>query len=107
MGAFAVPRPQNPQSELNTYVLWQDPSGAIQVNWQDDETGWKGPRTYPALGGADNGTSIACLTPNMWPITNLQPLWDMSRCYFQAGGFLKEVYFNGWDWVALGNVPMP
>lgn len=58
---------------------------------------------HPALSGADNGTSISCLTPTAWPISNLQS-WNVPRCYFQAGGSLKEVLFNGSSWVAFGNL---
>jgi hypothetical protein len=90
---------------MNTYVLWQEESGVIQVSWQDDDSGWKGPSTFPALSGANNGTAIACVTPNAWPLSNLQAQYDMSCCYFQAGGLLKEVWYNGSDWSIIGNVP--
>jgi hypothetical protein len=105
IGAFAVPRYSNVSYIMNTYILWQDPSGIIQVSWQDDDSGWKGPSAFPALSGADNGTEIACLTPNAWPLSNLQAKYDMSRCYFQASGLLKEVLYNGSDWTVIGNVP--
>ena len=107
IGAFAVPRPSSATSQMDTYVLTQTASGDIQVSWQTDESGWQGPKTYPALAGADKNTSISCLTPNAYPLTNLKPQFDMSRCYFQAGGQLREVLFNGTDWVNLGNIPLP
>jgi hypothetical protein len=102
-----VPRPQDTNHNLNTYVLWQDSSSDIQVNWQDDNSGWKGPSTSPALKGADNGTSITCLTPSAWSPFLLQQNWDMCRCYFQVGRALREVSFNGTDWAIIGNVPIP
>jgi hypothetical protein len=100
-----VPRNSNISYIMNTYVLWQDISGTMQVSWQDDDSGWKGPSSFPALSGADNGTAIACLTPNAWPLSNLKAQYDMSRCYFQASGLLKEVLYNGSDWMIIGNVP--
>jgi len=101
-----VPRPQDTQNEVNTYILWQDTSGSIQVSWQDDESGWKGPATFAALDGADNGTAITCLTPSAWPASQLQATWDMSRCYFQTNGSLREVLYNGSNWIEIGNVPL-
>lgn len=106
MGAFSVPRASSPQNKVDFYILWQDASGALQVSWKDDESGWKGPLTFPALAGADMGTDIACLNPTAWPASNLQPRWDMSRCYFQVNGQLREVHFNGLNWVIVGNVPV-
>jgi len=87
---------------MNTYIIWQDTSGAIQVGWRDDDSGWKGPKAYSAFAGADNGTSIACITPTAWPVSNLQERVDLARCYFQASGVLKEVLFDGASW-ALGS----
>jgi hypothetical protein len=101
-----VPRPEDTNNNLNTYVLWQDTSGDIQVSWQDDGSGWKGPSTYPALKGADNGTSITCLTQSAGLPLVLTGGYDMSRCYFQVGRALREIYYNGSDWSIIGNVPM-
>ncbi len=107
MGAFAVPRGSSSTSPMDTYVLSQQASGDIQASWQTDETGWQGPKVYPALAGADKNTNIACLTPNAWPLSNLQAQFDMSRCYFQVGGQVREVLYNGTDWVNLCNIPIP
>jgi hypothetical protein len=105
IGAFAVRRPQDTNNNMDVYVLWQDASSSIQMMWLDDESGWKGPSTYTSLNGSDSGTSIACLTPSAWPTSMLEAKWDMSRCYFQAGGMLREVLFNGTDWISVGIVP--
>ncbi|KAI1106692.1 hypothetical protein F4804DRAFT_330108 [Jackrogersella minutella] len=65
IGAFTVSRPYDDNDQINTYILYQGGDGSIQVVWQDDDT-WKGPETYDALGSADNGTYIACLTPGAY-----------------------------------------
>ena len=68
------------------------------MNWRDDESSWKGPRTFAALAGVDRGTALACVTPNMWPVSNVLPAaFDMSRCYFFAGGGVQEVRYTGVD----------
>jgi hypothetical protein len=91
---------------LDTYVLYQDATGDIQVMFQNDETGWKGPTSPAAFQGADNGTSIACLTPMAWPGTPLQQgAVQTCRCYFQSSGSIKEVWFDGTGWQAMGGVP--
>jgi hypothetical protein len=106
IGAFSVPRPGTTSGDINIYVLWQDASGKIQMSWQDDSSGWKGPSTSDAFNGADNGTSIACLTPTAWPPSGFQAKWDMSRCYFQVSRVLREVNFNGSAWIIIGEVPL-
>ena len=97
---------RNGSSDLNQYILYQDTTSAIQVVWQDDASGWKGPSTFTAFKGADNGTSITCLTPSSWFNLPLEVSQDMTRCYFQAGGVLREVLNNGTDWNIVGNVPI-
>lgn len=109
IGAFSLIGPRSSQIDpLRTfaYVLWQDEEGILQLNWRDDGSSWKGPNTYPAFSGADKGTSIACVATNMWPVTNVQkvPGFDMCRCYFLAGGRIKEVQYTGLDWVHVGFV---
>lgn len=97
---------QRPAPNLDTYVLYQDTHGTIQVVWQDDETGWKGPDAPPAFEAADNGTSIACFTPMAWPGTSLgRGDLQTSRCYYQSAGSVKEVRFTGSGWQLLGEVP--
>jgi hypothetical protein len=105
IGAFAV---QNRQQApiLDKYVLYQDISGTIQLMWQDDESGWKGPTNPSAFLEADNGTSIACLTPMAWRGTSLiHGFVQTCRCYFQSDGALKEVWYNGDDWQIAKTIP--
>jgi hypothetical protein len=83
IGAFAVARPQDANNDINAYILWQDASGTIQMSWQDDESGWKGPSTFPAFRGADSGTSITCLTPSAWP-----------HLYYKQNGIYLAVIFR-------------
>ncbi|KAK8084125.1 hypothetical protein PG996_002906 [Apiospora saccharicola] len=113
LAAFTVARSgANPQNFVNTYILYVGSQGRINMLWQDDEnSGWKGPSQYPkAFGGADEGTDIACLTPATWKAANVDELtgaYDMSRCYFQAGGGrVREVRFDGSEWRNLGYLPI-
>ncbi|KAF2468753.1 uncharacterized protein BDR25DRAFT_52625 [Lindgomyces ingoldianus] len=104
--AFSLTNVTNP-TELDTYILWQDTSATIQMQWRDDSSGWKGPKTFDAFRGADNGTAIACITME----TFNEPLpkgMDIPRCYFQSGGNLREVELNGNrdGWSVLGYVPL-
>ncbi|KAF2489917.1 hypothetical protein BU16DRAFT_471572 [Lophium mytilinum] len=103
--ALTVVRPSSDNTALNTYVLYQDSAGTIQVVWNDDASSWKGPATFPAFNDADNGTSIACLTQaSFFTDTPLQPNSPLSRCYFQVKGALREVSLNGSDWEVVGDV---
>ncbi|KAK8036560.1 hypothetical protein PG991_001697 [Apiospora marii] len=91
LAAFTVARSgANPQNFVNTYILYVGGLGNVNMLWQDDEaSGWKGPSQYPAaFGGADPGTDLTCLTPAAWAGTDVEVTgaYDMSRCYFQAGG---------------------
>jgi hypothetical protein len=108
IGAFATPRVPNTGNLSDYYVLWQDTgSGDIHVNWLNDAAGWKGPATFDALGGADNGTEIACLTPSITPGTVMVGAYDMCRCYFQVKGKVREVQMNGSNnWAVVGDLPM-
>lgn len=108
IGGFAVPRVPNTANLSDYYVLWQDAeSGNIQVDWLNDATGWKGPATFDALSGADNGTDIACLTPSITPGTVMVGAYDMCRCYFQVKGKVREVQMNGNnDWAIVGELPI-
>lgn len=105
IGAFGV---QNKQKTpiLDKYVLYQDTSGTIQLIWQDDASGWKGPTNPSSFLEADNGTSIACLTPMARTGAALiHGFVPTCRCYFQSRGALKEVWFNGADWVTATTIP--
>ncbi|KAI9776814.1 MAG: hypothetical protein M1839_009365 [Geoglossum umbratile] len=104
LGGLAVARSGSAKSEI--YILWQDATGDIQVYWTNDQTGWKGPSSFPALRAADNGTAIACLTPSTWYDVPMSQDPRLSRCYFQVGGVLREVALSGSDWKIVGNVPM-
>ncbi|KAK6070677.1 hypothetical protein SCUP515_08286 [Seiridium cupressi] len=108
IGGFAVARPNDTKNQTNTYLLYQDNSGTIQVVWQDDTSGWKGPSTYDAFDNADNGTDITCLTAAAWDasgheVTSNQ---NMNRCYFQAGNKVREVYYDGSNWNDEGYLPI-
>lgn len=105
----------------NTYLLWQDSSAAAGANatggilfaMQDEGSTWRGPVTDPVFTGADVPTQLACVTAGAsWSNgPSSQGLVvganDMNRCYFQVGGALKEVWYNGTDWIDLGFVYMP
>ncbi|KAI5927718.1 hypothetical protein F4810DRAFT_706462 [Camillea tinctor] len=109
IGAFTVGRPYDSDNQVNTYILYQDDDDAIQVVWQADSSGWQGPQTYEALGGAIRGTDIACLTPGAFPRTaqGISREQDMNRCFFQVdGGRVKEVWYDGSNWVDAGIVPI-
>ncbi|KAM7220326.1 hypothetical protein V8F06_004292 [Rhypophila decipiens] len=111
IAAFTVARDTS-GTDVNTYILYQDNlkgGGAIQVVWQDDVIGgWKGPQTYPALGGADKDTDIACVTQQAWDHKGiwLKTVSPIKRCYFQSRGAVKEVVFDGKGWQDLGFVPI-
>ncbi|KAH9902321.1 hypothetical protein F4778DRAFT_120196 [Xylariomycetidae sp. FL2044] len=107
LAGFAVGRPYDDDNQVNTYVLYQDDGGAIQVVWQDDASGqWKGPATYDVFEGAAAGTDIACLMPPA-PGGKLSQEQDMNRCFFQvAGGRVRQVWFDGSNWNDEGIVPL-
>jgi len=103
--ALTVVRPSSSDSALNTYILYQDGTGTIQVIWKDDDSSWKGPATFPAFANADNGTSIACMTQAaFFENAPLQADSPLSRCYFQVNGALREIRLDGSDWEVVGNV---
>ncbi|KAH9999558.1 hypothetical protein F4779DRAFT_631289 [Xylariaceae sp. FL0662B] len=88
IAAFAVGRPYDNTNQINTYILYQDEEDVIQVVWQDDDSGWKGPQASDALRGAIHGTEIACLTQGAYDTVNI-PVpreQDMNRCFFQVNG---------------------
>lgn len=108
IGAFVVGRPYTPE-DVNTYILYQDEKGVIQVVWQDGDH-WQGPETFDALNDAEVGTDIECLTQGAADSVDVQVSreQDMNRCFFQEKGTgrLKEVWFNGDEWKAQGFVPL-
>lgn len=111
IAAFSTTRSTDPDKNaddksLNTYLLWQDLDGTIQMSWSDSDEGWKGPITHPAFAGADNNTALACLTGLSYPGFPLAPGTELSRCYFQTGPAIREVSFDGNSWDIVGNVPI-
>ncbi|OCK74086.1 hypothetical protein K432DRAFT_364028 [Lepidopterella palustris CBS 459.81] len=103
--ALTVVRPSSDDAALDTYILYQDSAGMINVIWNNDASGWQGPETFPAFNDADNGTSIACLTQAaFFTDTPLQSNSPLSRCYFQVNGALREVRLDGSDWEIVGDV---
>ncbi|CAJ2500885.1 Uu.00g037380.m01.CDS01 [Anthostomella pinea] len=108
IGAFVVGRPYD-DDEVNTYILYQDDDGVIQVVWQDNVTGWQGPTTYDALSGALKGTDITCLNAGAYAQAGvmISREQDTNRCFFQVdGGRVKEVFYDGQNWVDVGIVPL-
>jgi len=69
---------------------------------------WTNPATFPALKGADSGTSIACLTPSQFMGIAAVAKSDMCRCYFQVNGAVREVLYSTKtrDWTIVGTVPI-
>ncbi|KAK8084122.1 hypothetical protein PG996_002903 [Apiospora saccharicola] len=113
LAAFSVARSsQSNDSDayVNTYILYADTKGAVNMIWQNDQSGWQGPKQYAAFDGADDGTDITCLTPAAWDGSGVEvsSSYDTSRCYFQAGGAgqVREVQFDGTDWKDLGYLPI-
>lgn len=88
------------------YAVYIDPENVMQyVAWSNNN--WGNPTTHDALTGADNGTDITCLTEGIWDNRNqLSTKTDMSRCYFQSGGRIKEVMYNGTSWTVVGFLPL-
>ncbi|PTB76445.1 hypothetical protein M440DRAFT_1333822 [Trichoderma longibrachiatum ATCC 18648] len=107
MGAFTVPRDSDKSNvAMNTYILWQGNTGALQMTWEDDSTGWRTSSTPASLGRLDNGTDIACLTPTIWSVTSLQSSYGMARCYYLVNGHIREVHYDGSNWSVIGNVQL-
>ncbi|KAF3075905.1 hypothetical protein CFAM422_001637 [Trichoderma lentiforme] len=107
MGAFTVPRDSDTtDGAMNTYILWQDSTGALQMTWEDDDTGWRTSSTPASLGGPDKGTGISCLTPTLWAVASLLSDYGMARCYYLVDGNIREVQYDGSNWSVIGNVQL-
>ncbi|KAJ4854846.1 uncharacterized protein T069G_10404 [Trichoderma breve] len=105
MGAFTVPRdPDTADGTMNTYILWQDSTGALQMTWEDDGTGWRTSSMPASLGSPDKGTGISCLTPTLWAVASLLSDYGMARCYYLVDGNIREVQYDGSNWSVIGNV---
>lgn len=110
--AFTTARPDDDKDRVNTYVLYQEESLRISMVYLDNDSTWT--VTQPsALGDADNGTGIACLTmPISEEGTDSEALEleiasnEVARCYFQRGGLVREVVLSGTDWVETGSIPL-
>ena len=107
IGAFAYAREAD-TNYINTVVLYQETSGALSYVWQDSSSPWHAPASHKALANADSGTDIACLTQQGWSGRNvkLSNSTDMNRCFFQRGGALWQVRYDGKDWKDLNAVPL-
>lgn len=104
IGAFSIPRSSASNAAMNNYILWQNATGAIQMTWEDDNTGWRTSSTPVSLGIPDKGTGITCLTPTLWAVGSLQPGYSMARCYYLIGGRIREIQYDGSNWSVVGNV---
>ncbi|KAM0260403.1 hypothetical protein ACHAQJ_002805 [Trichoderma viride] len=91
IGAFAIPKTTLQDSLMNTYILWRNDTGAIQMTKNDDNNGWQTSLTPDVLGSPDEGTDIACLTATNYVVTPVQSKYDMARCYYMVDGKVKEV----------------
>jgi len=72
---------------------------------------WSSPTTYPAFDGADKGTDIACVTGFSQPSKDIETGEGLGRCYFQAGGNVREVEVlktgsSQFDWKIVGLVKL-
>ncbi|KAK6852208.1 hypothetical protein PG995_012333 [Apiospora arundinis] len=94
--------------KVETYVLYQDGAGDIQMVWQTHNKPWQGPSTFEPLRGADKDTDIACLTRGAYSRPGLSialsPSLTANLCYFQSQGKLKEVWYDGSNWFDCGFV---
>ncbi|TLD07469.1 hypothetical protein PgNI_11106 [Pyricularia grisea] len=105
---------------INTFLLWQDAShakenGGIRILSQTGGAkDWTGPASDPVFKDADVPTHVTCVNEGMGgsnisgqdaPLLSTSS--DMNRCFFQAGRKLKQVWYDGKQWVDLGFVLMP
>ncbi|KAF6805331.1 hypothetical protein CMUS01_14644, partial [Colletotrichum musicola] len=113
MGGFAVARLDSDGKRslsVNTWILYQDSkTGNISYVYEDDASGWKGPKTDPVFDGADKATHIACVTAASAkvPQVPLEGSHDLSHCFFQVDKKLKHVHFDGKSWEDMGIIPIP
>lgn len=113
MAGFAVARldtGSQKSTALNTWILYQDSkTGKISYVYEDDTSGWKGPKTDAVFDGADNPTHLACVTAGSAkaPEIPLATSHDLSHCFFQVNRRLKHVHFDGSSWSDMGLVPIP
>ncbi|KAF9872865.1 hypothetical protein CkaCkLH20_09728 [Colletotrichum karsti] len=110
--AFSVARPSDSLGRVNTYILYVDASSNINVAYTEDSSSWLISRPS-ALQNVDPDTDITCLTmattyrdSSQSEVPLMDASWKLARCYFQKGGLLREMVFDGTDWVHFGNVPV-
>ncbi|KAL7935643.1 hypothetical protein V8C35DRAFT_297863 [Trichoderma chlorosporum] len=106
IGAFAIPKNTLQDSLMNTYILWRNDTGPIQMTKNDDNNGWQTSSTPDALGIPDEGTDIACLTATNYVVAPVQSKYDMARCYYMVDGKVREVKYDGSTWSVVGYVPL-
>lgn len=109
LGAFVTARTDTTGDDnINTHIVYQDDTGALQMVWQNSASDWQGPKTFNAFQGADKGTDIACITAAAWNSSDVHitSSYDVSRCYFQVKGQVRETHWNGNDWNDLGFLPI-
>ncbi|KAK4139659.1 uncharacterized protein C8A04DRAFT_40539 [Dichotomopilus funicola] len=135
ISAFSVGRAGDPSQRVNTYVVYRTADGHTEVLFSDptpssssssssttDNTNaedgspavWRTTRPA-ALQTMDKGSDLACLTMATWVSSDdgvaslLEPATGENRCFFQAGGVVREVKLDAGrgEWVAVGEVPIP
>lgn len=109
LGAFVTARTDTAGDDnINTHIVYQDDAGALQMVWQNSASDWQGPKTFDAFQGADKGTDIACITAAAWNASDVHitSAYDVSRCYFQVKGQVRETHWTGNDWNDLGLLPI-
>lgn len=103
---------------LMSKILFRGSDNKIQIMTQTygradltENNHWEGPTTDEVFDKADSDTRISCLMAAMatYPGVARSVLenYRMSYCFFQEGGKLKQVHFDGAKWNTIGFVPMP
>ncbi|KAH8895493.1 hypothetical protein GQ53DRAFT_856145 [Thozetella sp. PMI_491] len=104
---------------VKTVVLWQDGTnitkgGISYIVSTNNGVSWDGLYTDDIFADADVPTQIACLTPGLTGSGTgstakvvLQSSTSINRCYFQVGGAVKEVLYDGNKWQEVDFVYMP
>jgi hypothetical protein len=105
LAVFSIPGDDEAKySPLKTYTLYQDSDAKIQMMWRNDtSSGWNGPKTFSAFEGADNGTSLACVTMFSFLERSMEK-WSVPRCFFTVGGNITQVKMMDEDWEVVGIV---
>ncbi|KAI6330517.1 hypothetical protein MCOR29_001765 [Pyricularia oryzae] len=110
-------RPNN-SPLVTTKLLFRGSDNKVQILTQSSGIGdltdtdrWDGPETDPVFDNMDSDSQIACLTNSIAKYgrvtRDVAENDEMSRCFFQEGGKLKQVHWDGMKWKDIGFVPMP